>query len=188
MKGVIFNLLEDFITENWGEEAYEEILSMCPLHTKEPFLGPGTYPDADLMAIVTAACRKLGVAPADAIHAFGKYMFPKLAARFPVFLEGHSHPKTFLKTVNDVIHVEVKKLFRDAEPPLITWTDPGPDRLVLVYASRRKLCSLATGLLEGAAEHFKTPIHYAHTRCMLEGADACELELTFAAGEEAKAA
>ena len=115
MKGIVFNLLEDFIIDGWGEEAYDEIISLCPLRTKEPFIGPGTYEDADLLAIVGKAAETLSVSVPEAVHAFGKYCFPKLASKYPMFLEGHKHPKTFLKTIDDVIHVEVKKLFKDAE-------------------------------------------------------------------------
>jgi hypothetical protein len=181
MKGVIFNLLEDFITQGWGEDAYEEILALCPFHGQEPFVGPKTYPDADLLALVARASEKLGVPVPDAIHAFGRYLFPRLATKYPIFLDGYAHPKPFLKTINDVIHVEVRKLFKDAEPPSITWSDAGPDGLVLRYVSKRRLCDLMGGLLDGAADWFKTPIHYAHKRCMKDGADACELHLTFSA-------
>ena len=79
MKGVIFNYLEEFITENWGEEKYEEILGECPLKTKEPFVGPGTYPDTDLLAIVSKTVEKLGITLPDALRSFGKFCFPKLS-------------------------------------------------------------------------------------------------------------
>ena len=179
MKGVIFNLLEDFVSEGWGEETYEAILAGCPLHTKEPFVGPATYPDADLLAIVSKTTERLGISVPEAVHSFGKYCFPRLAAKFPVFVQGHVHPKTFLKTIDNVIHVEVRKLFRDAEPPRITYTDPADDRLVLRYESKRRLCSLMTGLLEGAGEFFAVPIEYTQTQCMLQGAPACEFDLRF---------
>lgn len=179
MKGIVFNILEDFICEGWGEDVYDEILGRCPLHTKEPFVGPHTYPDADLLMIVGKAAERLGLPVPDAIQAFGKFCFPRLAAKYPVFLKGHEHPKTFLKTIEGVIHVEVRKLLRDADPPRITFVDLGPDTLMLNYASKRALCPLFVGLLEGVADHFRTPIHRRETACMLKGAPACEFHLTF---------
>ena len=181
MKGIVFNLLEDFIIDGWGEEAYDEIISLCPLRTKEPFIGPGTYEDADLLAIVGKAAETLSVSVAEAVHAFGKYCFPKLASKYPMFLEGHEHPKTFLKTIDEVIHVEVKKLFKDAEPPRITYVDPAPDQLILTYRSKRGLCSLMAGLLEGVAVFFETPLDYRQTQCTSQGAGACEFHLSFSA-------
>jgi predicted hydrocarbon binding protein len=179
MKGIIFNLLEDFITEGWGEETYDQILSRCPLHATGPFVGPGTYADADLMTIVAKTTERLGISVPEAVHAFGKYCFPRLAAKFPMFVEGHTHPKSFLKTIDAVIHVEVRKLFKDAEPPTMRFVDPSPDELLITYISKRKLCTLMEGLLDGTAEYFKTPIRYGQSACVLRGAETCEFHLTF---------
>ena len=129
MKGVIFNLVEKFITENWGEEKYEEVLSLCSLQTKEPFVGPGTYPDADLISIVGKASEVLGVSVPDALKAFGKFMLPQLIAKFPNFVTPYKNPKDFLMTIDSVIHVEVRKLYRDADTPKFTFTDPVPFRI-----------------------------------------------------------
>ena len=179
MKGIVFNLLEGFISDNWGEDAYEEVLGMCPVHSRGPFVGPSTYPDSALMTMVAMACQKLGVTVPVAVHLFGKYCFPRLAGKFPLFLEGHTHPVSFLKIIDNVIHVEVKKLFKDAEPPRIIISDAGPGVVHLHYESKRKLCALATGLLEGCADYFHTPVQYHHIRCMADGHPECEFEVVF---------
>ena len=41
MKGVIFNLFEEFVCESFGDEVWEEILDSAELKTQEPFVGPG---------------------------------------------------------------------------------------------------------------------------------------------------
>jgi predicted hydrocarbon binding protein len=187
VKGIIFNLLESFISEGWGEDKYEEIFAACPLHTREPFVGPQSYPDADLLMIVAKAAEKLGIAAPAAVHAFGKYCFPKLAAKYPIFVRDHSHPKPFLQTIDNVIHVEVRKLFKDATPPRMTFVDPAPNELVMTYSSSRQLCALVGGLIEGVADYFHSPIRYEQTQCTQRGAPACEFHLTFATGHQASA-
>jgi hypothetical protein len=52
MKGVVFNLLEEFIIANSDEDTYEEILDECTFVTDGPFVGPGTYPDEYLIMLV----------------------------------------------------------------------------------------------------------------------------------------
>lgn len=179
MKGVVFNLLEEFVTAQWGEDAYEKVLDQCPMKNGGVFVGPETYPDADLAAIVTVACRQLGVAPDDALRAFGRFMFPRLAEKFPVFVKDHTHPRAFLKTVHDVIHVEVRKLMPDATPPVIRWSEPNDRDLILTYDSHRGLCVLMEGLLDGTADYFKTPFGVTHARCSKHGSPTCEFALTF---------
>jgi hypothetical protein len=178
MKGVVFNIFEDFIVEGWGEEAYEALLDACPLHTKEPFVGPGTYPDTDLIMLVTRACQRFGVEAPDALRLFGTFMFPELAGRFSTFVEGHT-AKSFLMSVHDVIHVEVRKLFPDAVTPSFHYEDPGGDELVIHYSSKRQLCFLMEGLLDGVGEHFGVTIERTHDVCMHDGADACRFGLRF---------
>lgn len=179
MKGVIFNLLEDFIVEGWGAAKFEKIFEQCPIHTQVPYVGPGTYPDAHLLAIIEQTCAELGVGRAEALRSFGRFAFPKLAARFDIFVREHEHPKPFLKTVHGIIHIEVQKVYANSEPPLISFTDPSPDRLLMHYTSRRKLCAFFAGLIEGTGDYFKVPLALAQTECTLEGAPSCEFSLHF---------
>jgi predicted hydrocarbon binding protein len=179
MKGIIFNLLEQFITERFGDEMYEKILSECNLKTEEPFVGPGSYPEEDLMALVDKVVEKMGVPLPEALRAFGRFCLPKLAERFPEFLTPHKHPKAFLKTIDSVVHLEVKKLYSDAEPPSFAYDDPSPERLIIRYRSKRRLCQFMEGLIEGVADYYRSPIKYKQTSCMLEGSEVCVFELTF---------
>lgn len=178
MKGVVFNVFESFVDETFGEDAFDALVAQCPLHTREPFVGPGTYPDADLIALVTKACTVHGLEPEAALRVFGAYLFGALAARYPGFLEG-KEAKTFLLSVHDVIHVEVRKLYPEAVTPSFTYEDTGPDTLTMRYTSERKLCHLMEGLLAGTAEHFGTSIDARQATCMHEGADVCTFHLRF---------
>ncbi len=181
MKGVIFNIFEDFIVEGWGAEKFESILGRCPMHAQVPYVGPGTYPDENLLAIVNQTTADLGIGTAEALRTFGRFAFPRLAQKFSVFVREHDHPKPFLKTLDDIIHVEVRKLFAGADPPRIAYEDPAPDRLILRYTSKRKLCPLFAGLVEGTGDYFKVPIAQAQTECTREGAPSCEFSLHFPA-------
>jgi len=56
--------------------------------------------------------------------------------------------------VDDTIHVEVRKLYPDAELPAFTCEQPEPHRLVMVYQSHRGMADLAEGLIAGAIAYF----------------------------------
>ena len=87
MKGVIFKVFEDFVVTNFGEDVYEDVYDDTELLTKEPFVGPGTYPPQDLMALVQTAAGKLGVTVEDAVRACGKFAFPALAGSVRPLME-----------------------------------------------------------------------------------------------------
>ena len=180
MKGVIFNLLEDMIVAKCGDDTLEEIYAEATFTADAPpFVGPDTYPDADLLAMVELLSRKMDTPVSDLVYGFGRYMFPELAARFPAFLEHLPTPVAFLETVNEVIHVEVKKLFEEATPPVVTIEKTADGRARLLYRSDRQLCRLVEGLLDGVGDHFNQKATYAHRQCMLDGAGECVLDIAF---------
>jgi hypothetical protein len=109
---------------------------------------------------------------------FGNYMLGRFADIHPEFFADHT-AKSFLKSVHDVIHVEVRKLHPDVVLPEFTYEDPADNALVMHYHSPRKLCQLAEGLIEGAAKQFDIEVSIKHDICMHDGADHCELGLVF---------
>ena len=179
MKGIMFNILEDFICENWGDEKYEEILALCPLKTKEPYVGPGSYPDSDLTTIAAQASDVLGVPLNEALRLLGAFAFTKFAEKFPEFIEHTTSARDFLLTVDSVIHVEVKKLYPDAVTPKFSYQDLSESQLIIVYRSHRRLCALMEGLIDGVANHFGTKIQHIQRKCVCQGHAACEFDLRF---------
>lgn len=174
MKGIIFNAFEGFVAQNWGDEFYESILDATELETQEPFVGPGTYPDGDLLALVATAVQKLDVPLHDALVAFGSFAFKGLVASHPAFVDKHVKLSEFLKTVDSIIHIEVRKLYPESVTPTVLVEDVDDATLRLSYHSDRKLCAVLEGLVQGAAEHFDTQVTFAHDACMHAGASTCE--------------
>ena len=180
MKGVVFVIFEEFVIDGWGEEVFESLLDVCPHVAAEPIVSPSTYPDAWIVDMLNAACKRLGVDAPTALRAFGRFAFPELHRRFPVFADGCSHPKEFLLSVHDLIHVEVRKLMEEARPPAFTYEDTGLDTLLMRYDSPRNLCFLMEGLLDGVGEHFGVAIEHSQPSCTHRGDAGCMFSLRFA--------
>lgn len=181
MKGIIFNLLEDFIEDSCGTGVYAEILAGCTLTTADPDLivGPGTYPDSDFVAIIDCLVCRFEQDAGDVLRAFGKYAVPRLAERYPQFFVAHSTPREFLKSVGFIHHIEIKKLYKDADTPVFSVEDRGVGPLVMKYRSNRRLCHFVEGLVDGLAEQYHTPIGRVHSRCQLNGDPECVFHLSF---------
>ena len=162
MKGIILNIAEKFITVNYGEETFEEIIETCELETKDPFVGPGTYPDSDLIVIITKSCVKLSISVEEFLIRLGTFAFPYLAKKMPHFVEKYDHPKDFLKTIEATVHVEVKKIIKDSKPPSFQYFEPNKNELIITYYSERKLYPFMEGLIIGVAKYFNSPIQQSH--------------------------
>ena len=178
MKGVVFNLLNEMVEERFGFEAWESLLEATG--SDGVFVATESYPDEELLALVGAASEATGIAVPDLVRAFGTYMVPRFREHYPKFFEDHTHLRSFLLTVDQVILVEVRKLMPDAGlPEFADEDDDDEDDLTMIYRSPRKLCALAEGLIDGSATAFGTEYELVHDVCMHKGADHCRLEMRF---------
>lgn len=177
MKGIVFTLLNDMVVEKFGLDTWEQLLSRVQPSSGGSYTAGDTYPYDELQALVVELAKLKEADPNTLVQAFGEYMFPVLANKYPIFFEKNINFKDFLKSIHDVIHIEVKKLYHDASLPVIRYEEPAPDTIILNYRSPRKLCFLAMGLVHGAAKHFNVPITMSQPVCMHDNADHCRLEI-----------
>lgn len=178
VKGIVFNLLEEVVTAEYGEAAWDSVLDAAGV--EGAYTAVGSYPDEELMKLVGAASAALETPSDDVVRWFGRKSIPLLHERYPRFFEGHTSTRSFLLTLNRVIHPEVRKLFPGADVPVFQFETKNQDQLVLGYSSHRRLCSFAEGLIEGAAEHYGEQVRIEQTQCAKRGDPKCTLVCSFA--------
>lgn len=179
MKGIIFTTLGQMIEEKFGLEFWDKVILDASPASEGIYTAGNVYADQELFALVASASKLTGIPTNDLVAAYGEYLFDKLIALFPGLVPENYSLKQFLKSINNVIHVEVKKLHPNAELPSLSYEDTTPKQLVILYRSPRKLCPLAIGLMKGAANHYKEKLNIEEPVCMHQGADHCRFELTF---------
>lgn len=177
MKGVIFNLLEDVVTAEAGEAAWERAIDAAGVDGAYTSLG--TYPHTELVALTGALRDELGMDPDGIVRWFGRRALGRLAAAYPQLFESHDSTAPFLLTLNDIIHPEVRKLYPGAEAPVFDYRLVEPDRMLMGYSSSRGLCSLGEGLIEGAADHYGQSVDVAQPTCSKRGDSECVFEVVF---------
>lgn len=160
VKGIIFTTFEDFVSDSFGADVFEEILDGTKLETSEPFVGPGTYPASDLMALVGTTIARLGIPLDDALAAFGTYSFPKLAKGVPQLMVGLNTAREFFLSLESVIHTEVRKLDPEANPARFTVEETGESTLLLHYESPLGLFALVSGFIDGVAAWYGESVQH----------------------------
>lgn len=151
MKGLIFNIVEEIITELYDADTWDDLLDAAEVDGAYTALG--NYDDEQLLAIVAAASSATGIEVDDLWRTVGRRALPKLAARLPGIEEKTGDSLTFLLAVNDIIHPEVRMLYPKAAPPVFEFTETD-DGLVVRYRSARRLDALAEGLMTGCGDLF----------------------------------
>jgi len=181
MKGVVFNLLEEVVSNEHGPDAWDALLDAAGLSGSYTSLG--SYPDQDLSKLVGAASTALKLPADSVVRWFAGKALPRLAYRYPQFFAAHRSTRSFLLTLNEIIHPEVRKLYPGADAPSFEFDASSADALVMWYRSPRKLCAFAEGLIQGAAAHFGERVAIEQPQCMHRRDAACELRLSFARQE-----
>ncbi|PYI89760.1 MAG: heme NO-binding protein [Verrucomicrobia bacterium] len=177
MKGIIFNLLQEIVEQEYGEKTWDALLAAAKL--EGAYTSLGSYPDADLMKLVAAASAALGQPPDDIVRWVGRKAVPLLAAKYPKFFQPHHSTRSFVLTLNQIIHPEVRKLYPGADVPEFDFGTSSDEVLLMGYQSPRRLCAFAEGLIEGAADHYGERVDFEHLKCMKRGDPKCVFRISF---------
>lgn len=153
MKGIVFVELLAMAEAAVGEAAVDEVLDGLDIASGGAYSGVGNYPCSELMAIVGALSARTGV-PGEALQRqFGEWMLARFVAGYPAFFEGRRDALDMLEAIEGEVHVEVRKLYPDAELPRFETARDG-DALRMRYVSERPLVAFCEGLIRACAAHF----------------------------------
>lgn len=176
MKGVIFNIFEDFVVTNFSDATWEKVLE--DNHKEdEVFIGPKTYDDADLFSLIFSAIKLTNLEADVVIRCFGKFAFKNLKNKIDISKDFDT-PEELLMALDNIIHVEVRKLLEDAHPPKFEVYEEN-DYIYLKYYSKRNLCILVEGLIEGLATFYGRKVDYQQTTCTHNGDKYCTFKVKF---------
>ena len=177
MKGIIFSLLEDVVTTHFDADAWDDMVDASAVSGS--YSAIGSYGDAEFVSLLQQLPAGAGENNQARLRWFGQRAMARLAERYSVFFEGHITTLTFLPTLNDVIHPEVRKLYPGADVPVFGFEDGDDGAMTLTYRSHRRLCALAEGFIAGAAHVFGETASVHQDQCALEGADECRIVCRF---------
>jgi hypothetical protein len=157
MKGIVFTELLEMVGQMKSEDFVDELIETCDLPSGGAYTAVGTYPHQEAITIVMRLSEMTGMPPGDLLRAFGNHLFGRFAVLYPVFFEHVDNAIDFLSQIEDVIHVEVRKLYPDAELPTFDSNRPEDGRLDLIYRSERHMGDLAEGLITGCVTYYGVP-------------------------------
>jgi len=176
MHGIIFHELKRFVTAKLSEEAWNNLLRDSGIGQKI-YLAFQTYPDAEAIAIVSAASASTGVPIPALLESFGEFIAPNLMTMYKHLVKPEWKTLDLIEHTEETIHHLVRIREAGAEPPLLKCCRPTDDHVVITYSSPRKMCALAVGIVHGLARHYNEQILVTQTTCMLDGSPDCNISV-----------
>lgn len=154
MKGIVFTEFLDMVETKFSPDMVDSIVQAADLPNGGAYTAVGTYPHAEMGRLVSALSARSEISPAELLQQYGQHLFGRFHQQYGSFFDGTKDSFGFLQRVGDVIHVEVRKLYPDAELPEFEIANASEHHLRMIYRSPRCLGDFAEGLIRGCIAHF----------------------------------
>jgi hypothetical protein len=154
MKGIVFTEFMEMLEAQHSQDVVEEVLDRVDLPSQGAYTSVGTYDSSEMVALVVETSAQTGIPVPELLRTFGHHLFGRFVGLFPVFFENMTTSLEFLPTVHSFVHLEVQKLYEDAELPTFETESSAPGHITMTYRSSRNLPDLAQGLIEASIAHF----------------------------------
>lgn len=169
MKGMIFTEFLDLVEEQYGLAVKAQIIRKARLPNDGAYTAVGNYDHAELGRLASQLSAATGTPLPQLLEAFGQRIFGMFVRNFGHFFARANSCFDFLAHIEDYIHVEVRKLYPDAELPSFSYPRHDDRVLVMDYRSPRPLGSFAKGLVTAAIRHYGEAIEL-HLEDLSDGA------------------
>lgn len=160
MKGVIFTELLMMAESALSPEIIEEVIAEAALPSGGAYTSVGSYDFSEMQTLVAAFAGRLKTPIDELTRVFGKHLFAAFQRSHGSFFTNIDGTYDLLRRIEDEIHVEVRKLYPQAELPTFNCSEPILGDMILEYRSPRGLAHLAAGLIEASIEHFDESITF----------------------------
>ena len=154
MKGIVFTEFLEMVESKFGLEIVDEIIEKSELPSEGVYTSVGTYEFNEMVSLITQLSSKVNISVDNLLYTFGIYLFDSLGKAHPEVIQSYNSPLGLLYSIEDHIHVHVKKLYPDAELPTFKILEKTDTSISMIYASSRGLYKLAHGLMQKSFEHF----------------------------------
>jgi len=176
MHGFVFTELKDYVTAKLGADAWTTLLRQAGLKGRS-YVNYQEYPDVEAVQLVTSASEVTGLAPGVILEDYGAFLAPHLFRAYRPLIDPSWRTLEFLEHAEATIHRVVRARNAHARPPVLRCRRLSPTEVMVVYASPRKLCAVARGIVRGLAQHYREEVVVSEPTCMQQGQPQCQIEV-----------
>ena len=154
MKGIVFTEFLELVELKFGFEMVDHLLESTELPSNGVYTAVGTYSFAEMVSLLTNLSGRTGLSVDELLFVYGEHFFSVVKESYPSFIKQFKDPIEMISSIEDHIHVEVRKMYPDAELPTFDILERTEDSLVMIYKSSRAMHAFGKGLMNKTFEHF----------------------------------
>lgn len=154
MKGIVFTEFLDLVEEKFGIHMVDDIINASELDSGGAYTAVGTYKFAEMISLLNQLSERTKLSVDELLYLYSQHFFKVIKVSYPGFVKMYSDPIEMLASIEDHIHVEVLKIYPDAQLPTFKTLEKSENTLVLDYLSSRAMYSFGLGLMHETFRHF----------------------------------
>ncbi|GAC1505332.1 MAG: hypothetical protein NVS1B3_03420 [Candidatus Dormibacteraceae bacterium] len=172
MQGIFLDAMERFVVQELGQPGLRRIRELTGrAHSGYDF--DATYPDGEITLIVQGVSEANGLQSDEILQKFAEGLVPSLLDVYGFLVKPGWTLVDFLLNTERVIHKAIRLNTPTAKPPAIVVRKLDINTVAITYRSARRLCSVAKGIIRGAATHYEVRATISEGHCMLRGDSEC---------------
>jgi hypothetical protein len=154
MKAIVFTEFLELVEEKFGLEMVDHIISNSVLESEGIYTSVGTYSFSEMLQLLQHLSKKTDISIDNLLLVYAEHFFGVIEDSYPGLLETYKDPIEMISSIENHIHVEVRKIYPDAELPTFEVVEKTKDSLVMIYTSSRAMHHFGLGLMNKTFEHF----------------------------------
>ena len=156
MKGIVFTEFLELVEAKFGIEMVDKIVLQSELDSGGVYTSIGTYSFSEMLSLLKNLSSNTQISIDNLLLVYAKHFFSVIERSYPDMLAAYKDPIEMLSSIEHHIHVEVRKIYHDAELPTFEVLEKTENSLVMVYRSSRAMHHFGLGLMNKTFEHFNT--------------------------------
>tara|TARA_R110002049_G_scaffold183679_8_gene351693 strand:- start:28982 stop:29521 length:540 start_codon:yes stop_codon:yes gene_type:complete len=156
MKGIVFTEFLDLVEEKFGLEMVDKIISQSTLESEGVYTSIGTYSFSEMLQLLQHLSNNTDISIDNLLLVYAEHFFSVIERSYPGLLATYNDPIEMISSIEDHIHIEVRKIYPDAELPTFIVEEKTENSLVLNYKSSRAMHHFGLGLMNKTFEHFNS--------------------------------
>lgn len=156
MKGIVFTEFLDLVEEKFGLEMVDKIIEESNLESGGVYTSIGTYSFSEMLSLLKNLSANTEISIDNLLLVYAEHFFSVIEKNYPDMLAMYKDPIEMLSSIEHHIHVEVQKIYHDAELPTFEVLEKTENKLVMNYKSSRAMHHFGLGLMNKTFEHFNS--------------------------------
>jgi hypothetical protein len=156
MKGIVFTEFLELVEEKFGLDMLDKIITASTLESDGVYTSIGTYKFSEMLQLLQNLSSNTGVSIDDLLLVYAEHFFGVIETSYPGLLATYKDPIEMLSSIENHIHIEVRKIYPDAELPVFIVEEKTENSLIMIYKSSRAMHHFGLGLMNKTFEHFNS--------------------------------